>query len=56
MMSRKIEEKKLDYIQCIAPEIENVNINSEKSTITQILLNLIKNALLNIERGELKVE
>lgn len=55
-MSTKIEEKKVDYIQTIAPELENININSEKNTIKQILLNLITNALLDTDRGQLKVE
>ena len=56
MMSTKIEEKKVDYIQTIAPELENININSEKNTIKQILLNLLTNALLDTDRGQLKVE
>lgn len=56
IMSSKIDEKKLDYIQTIAPELENVNINSEKTTIKQILLNLLANALLNIDKGQLKIE
>lgn len=56
MMSTKIEEKKVDYIQTIAPELENININSEKNTVKQILLNLITNALLDTDRGQLKVE
>lgn len=56
MMASKIEEKKLDYIQTIAPELENINISSEKSTIKQILLNLTANSLLNVERGQLKIE
>lgn len=56
MMSTKIEERKLDYIQTIAPELENININSEKNTIKQILLNLLANALLDTDKGQIKVE
>lgn len=56
MMASRIEEKKLDYIQTIAPELENVSINSDKTTIKQIMLNLIANALLNTDKGHLKVE
>lgn len=57
LMRSKIEEKKLDYIQMIPPELESINIISEKATVKQILTNLIANALCNIdENGQIKVE
>jgi signal transduction histidine kinase len=56
IMSSKIKISKLDYIQMITPELENINISSEKSTIKQILLNLLTNAILNTDKGQLKVE
>lgn len=56
IMSSKIKASKLDYIQMITPELENINISSEKSTIKQILLNLLTNAIMNTDKGQLKVE
>lgn len=56
IMSRQIEDKKLDYIQAITPELENVTINTERATIKQIMLSLLANALMNSNQGQIKIE
>lgn len=56
MMAPKIREKRLEYTQHFEPDLRNINISSEKSTIKQILLNLVANSIINIERGKLSVD
>ena len=56
MITPRIEEKKLDYIQIISPEIENSNVNSEKNTIKQIIFNLLSQAVINTPKGQVKVD
>ena len=52
----KIEQKNIDYIQTIAPELERVNISSQRAIIKQIMLSLVTNALLVTKNGQIKVE
>lgn len=56
ILANKIDEKKIDYIRTFAPELENVNISSKRTIIKQILLSIFTNAILNTERGQIKLE
>lgn len=53
IMQAKLEEKKINFEIFIAPELKDITINAEKSTVKQILLNLYANAIIKTKRGKI---
>lgn len=55
IMKTKFEEKKINVDILISRELENVNVSAEKSTVKQILLNLLANIILKTKGGKISI-